>query len=983
MLERFRKPKWQHPDPEIRRRALEELDPGDGEILAVVAREDTAPAVRRQALRRVCDLALLGERAAEDEDASVREQAQRRYRQLLCGAVPEAPPLAERLAYLDGVQAPELLECLAREAVEASLRAAAVARVSRVTVLRDVVLQDADADLRLAVLERIEDEAVLERIAEVSRTSDKRVSHRARERLEAYREARERPQRVYNRRQQIAATVETLGTSGHWERDLERLQEFRREWQALAQEHGDAAGAGPESEALRSRLTAAQERFESTYSDYRAAADVAVSAKEAVIGPLEAALERLDATRPAEVAEDDAPDDATSEEGPDLATLVANANAAWRETPAHPDASLDDALETRFKRVRDTLDGRRRSSARVTLLESLCTDLTAMLAGKGPIDERAAKRLQQRHDRALEQRPEGSPVQPGAGSSPDLERRLAKAHGALRARLRQQSDRRHTLLERLPERLDALDKALEEGGSREARKLHDGIDADLAMLRALGAATDKLEHFQVRLKRLAPRVKVMQAWGEYASDQAREQLCEEMEGLVGSEDAPPSIANQIRDARDRWKALPPGNPANNQTLWNRFNGAAGKAYEPCKAWFAQRGEARKKNLTLRQQVLDELSQVLDAFDASKVDWKTLANQRRELDQRWRRASPVDRKAGRSQEEGYQKVLAALDEHLGRERQRCVEAREALIEAAEALQESTQARGAAEECKRLQRQWQVTVTASRRKEQALWKRFRGACDVVFGKRQQVFEERDAEDKAKLAAYEMLCARLEALLSADLDGLDEARQEAKRVNAEWRAAGAVPRRGGAAVERTFKDLRRRFEEHARGLEGQRRERARAVLVAWSQLCDVAEVAAARGGAGDGVAELEGRWQALPALSDAEAGASLRGRFERALSAMADASARDALCAEHAGNREARETICLRMEILSGVDSPPEFADARMAAQVARLASALGDRHAAAPTDSPATLLQEWYRIGPAAPADAPALQARFDAASKGSR
>jgi hypothetical protein len=68
---------------------------------------------------------------------------------------------------------------------------------------------------------------------------------------------------------------------------------------------------------------------------------------------------------------------------------------------------------------------------------------------------------------------------------------------------------------------------------------------------------------------------------------------------------------------------------------------------------------------------------------------------------------------------------------------------------------------------------------------------------------------------------------------------------------------------------------------------------------------------------------------------------------------------------------------MEVLAGIDSPPEHAEARMAFQVERLASALGERKGST-ADSLEALVRVWCLTGPVPAAYAEALEARFEAA-----
>ena len=237
MLKGVLKPKWQHPDAQVRRLAVEQLPAGEHEVLQQVVLEDEAPAVRRLAVRRCVDLELLAQRALEDPDSGVREQAEKRHRDLLAGRADDAPELPMRLAIVASCDEQALLEHLAREGEEPELRERALEKIERVPVLRDVALNDPAITLRLRALERIDDESTLQRIHERSRKSDKRVSRRAREKRDALVAERERPERARAECLRICNAAERLGTDAHWDRDHARLGELESQWNAIESSH--------------------------------------------------------------------------------------------------------------------------------------------------------------------------------------------------------------------------------------------------------------------------------------------------------------------------------------------------------------------------------------------------------------------------------------------------------------------------------------------------------------------------------------------------------------------------------------------------------------------------------------------------------------------------------------------------------------------------------------------------------------------------
>src|SRR6185295_20403670 len=78
ILEKLRPtPRWKHSDPSVRVAAVYELGGDEGEALHALAREDAEPRVRRAAVTRIDDVAILGEIAKTDPDEDVRAEAVR------------------------------------------------------------------------------------------------------------------------------------------------------------------------------------------------------------------------------------------------------------------------------------------------------------------------------------------------------------------------------------------------------------------------------------------------------------------------------------------------------------------------------------------------------------------------------------------------------------------------------------------------------------------------------------------------------------------------------------------------------------------------------------------------------------------------------------------------------------------------------------------------------------------------------------------
>jgi len=225
------KPGWESADPVKRAAAVASESHPDllGKIPDLV-RHDSDPEVRTAAVRRLDDLSLLADRGRLDPSAEVREAARLRLRHFMLDA---RTPFEQRQRQTLATEDHELLEALAIQSVETDMRRAALERIQRTGFLLERCLKDSDPQLRMELLDRIEDPAALERIAEGARKSDKRLSRLARERMTAARLRNGDPAAIRARAETICSALE--GFLRQRPADLtERMQDLASDWQQLA-----------------------------------------------------------------------------------------------------------------------------------------------------------------------------------------------------------------------------------------------------------------------------------------------------------------------------------------------------------------------------------------------------------------------------------------------------------------------------------------------------------------------------------------------------------------------------------------------------------------------------------------------------------------------------------------------------------------------------------------------------------------------------
>ena len=488
--------------------------------------------------------------------------------------------------------------------------------------------------------------------------------------------------------------------------------------------------------------------------------------------------------------------------------------------------------------------------------------------------------------------------------------------------------------------------ALNAGNTSHASAVRRAIDEKLVGTAALP------ENLSSQIQQLDHQLAELKDWKSFSVAPKRAELIAEMELLIGAALDPLALAERIKCLQDEWRGLSKGVGETVEADWQRFQQAAQKAYQPCSEYFAAQALVREENRKRR----DDLLAGLTAFEAEhpweRPDWRAVIQVLRESNQAWRRCIPVDRLAGKQQQDAFVAVTASLQGRLDAEYARNLKEKESLIERARALLGSDDGRKAIDVIKDLQKKWQTVGPVPREVDNRLWVEFRQHSDAVFEKRQQDFASYAAGLEGNKAQAIALCEQLEKI--AALNGselLDSARGLAELQRA-FSAIGEFPRADANALRGRFDQGLERCEasiasQHARDTEH-----------SWSDLFEAANhlrtyrLAVARGLDAEHLDTLKRaaesciasvpRWPngGLPALKRA----------------LASEPSNDL-----AANETTLKTLCIRAEILTDLQTPPEDQALRRAYQLQRLVQGMGQGVRADDTNLD-TMAIEWVAAGP---------------------
>lgn len=764
LIERFRsKPEWQHADPAVRADAVLRLPSSEHEVLLALAREDADPRVRRAAVKKLSDTAGLVEIVASEADAGVRDEAEGRLAHV---AAHEHDEAAARAA-VAGLRDAKHLAAVAKAAPLAATREAAIRAITDPRSLAAVVRESEDTHTRLLALGRIEDGATLLALAQkveqksvavaaVDRLVDPEALKAVAQKAKASAAARRARARLETGEPATAAAA-PLPTATEHDDEVER-RAYEEARAALEREAAERRRAKDARTALAAAVDSAEgeaipQAIAHAREEWAGMAPLAEADRELLDGRVSAALAAAERRHAAYLA--------GLSRREELLALVQQAEELGGQELGAARAAFP-ALDAKWREAT--------AGADLPDLRSRFEAVAATLRSRG----RAAREEQTQKDQ----------------QHLDQLVRLAARAEALVARGSEVSlrDTDHALRE--------IREALEHPGHFPTRK-----DREAALAR-LDAARKHLYPLLQQLREDAE-------WKRWVNTTVQEELCAKAEALLAEENLE-RAANTLRELDARWKEAKEAPKDQAEALWTRFKAARDQVKSRTDAFFAKQAEELAGNLK-KKEALCERAEALSA----SADWLKTADELRKLQAEWKEIGPVPRTVSQRVWERFRKpcdhFFTRWQEHRNLRSHEWADnlaKKEALCEKAEALRESTDWEAGSAELKRLQAEWRTIGAVKKARSEAIWQRFRAACDHFFDR----YKNRDEHARqAAQDARETICAELEALLPAEGETSEPPADLVPRLQAAqtaWRQAGGLPQDQMAALDERFSAVRDRL-------------------------------------------------------------------------------------------------------------------------------------------------------------------------------
>lgn len=244
-----------------------------------------------------------------------------------------------------------------------------------------------------------------------------------------------------------------------------------------------------------------------------------------------------------------------------------------------------------------------------------------------------------------------------------------------------------------------------------------------------------------------------------------------------------------------------------EPIWQAFKSATDAIYTAKRKVYEELEAAKEVNLKNKEILAEKAVLINEVKPKSIKDWNEKTKYFEDLFSDWKKIGPVPKsnkdavwiKFNGVRNDFYTARKEYFKE-LNAGRNANLKAKEALCEKVEALKDSKEWNTTSKEIIALQGEWKKIGPVPEKVNQAIWKRFRGACDTFFNAKNEAFSGKREEENANLAKKEALIKSLQEL-GAKESGHKEAFAELKKINAEWRSIGFVPHKAVKRISKAY--------------------------------------------------------------------------------------------------------------------------------------------------------------------------------------
>lgn len=736
ILKWFNKPKWQNPNEQVRLTAIQNsTDPDLISALPLIVESDQSPKVRKAALARIESPEKLLEIARQNNPETTKIA----YRKLAQIIVQSETDDAQLQHTIGQIKDNESLKTIAAEAQNARFRNTAVEQIEQQGFLGDLLLKEKDKTVQHTIIDKLTQQSTLQRIAKQLSKKNKQLYKKVSGKLDQE-QSPDYQQQALEICQQLEAVVHHQQTAD--------LQKIEHRWQQL-QAHLDKK--------LKQRYTGA------------------LSAAKMILDPQHRQnfLQQQRQIR-------------AKKQLKELQKLCQNGSKyklqqLQQQLEQHQQIEIDllDQAEQQqhqqsIQQLKQIISDQHQRQQLPEAVSKIMQQLQTTLS-REVVQPHLLKQFRANWQQATDQAPNSKELQKQTAKFDQNMQKLAE-------KVEKTAKQRDDAAQQVIDLIEPTAQQIKDGHLAQAKVATNKI---AALKKIAGHSHPLLRRNKYQIDNLWTQLKELRQWQKWSNDKIRQDIIQELSDLVGTATHPDAVLKKLKDCNERWYALEnmeklEGDryPTRNQKQWQEFREVSKALFEPAQPYFAKRSEQQQDRLTETELLIEQMQQI-DLQQSSEQELAEITSKAigklKSLDQ-------LPPKFRGKTAKNLRSAIDRLDGKLQQFYQQAEQKKQKIIDQAQQLTEEADIEKAVQQAKQLQQQWREAGIVKQHTERKLWKKFRQANDLIFAKRDQLSEQKNAEQQAQTQQRKQLIDDFLKQLKQTTDG-DQIKALKSQLEQQW--------------------------------------------------------------------------------------------------------------------------------------------------------------------------------------------------------
>ena len=307
--------------------------------------------------------------------------------------------------------------------------------------------------------------------------------------------------------------------------------------------------------------------------------------------------------------------------------------------------------------------------------------------------------------------------------------------------------------------------------------------------------------------------------------EAKEAIIQRAKELAESTDVT-QAARELQDLHHRWRDVGPVAKELRKDLWKQFQELSAQINFNNQEYRNQQRTQEGENEAIKRGIITQIEAINPNEIHTFKDWRTFTDQIKELQTQWRKTGRVPRAVS---DELYLHFRTACDiffdkrKEFMRDRNKLIseqgDRKRAIIEEIEQIVAEERWPEGHSRIQELQTEWNEMIHTN--KHQALFKRFRAACDTYYTHHKALYQAQREESKEHIAAAKELVARARELAAIEAPS-DAEREEAVALQRDFYQIGYMPRKTRSKLQDELKEQMDAFFNKLRASDKPRGDR-----------------------------------------------------------------------------------------------------------------------------------------------------------------